>query len=193
MRYQVYDPRYQVPNTTKSRTTHYKKQLLPVINTCATWTATAFSVFNKVTQAELRVPRSQKIKRAISRKELAVRTFSFFLGTLSNLRESWEPGVWIHTFVIQVLPGGGWGEESKSHCVYCAAWYLSTAVLSVAKRALSSGSSTQTRCAAKQHISRTNDNLSWKKQAHRRLNAWYNARGHDQPQPPNLEWTSDDL
>ena len=97
MRYQVYDPRYQVPNTTKSRTTHYKKQLLPVINTCATWTATAFSVFNKVTQADLRVPRSQKIKRASSRRELAVHTFSFFVGTLSNLRESWEPGDWIHT------------------------------------------------------------------------------------------------
>ena len=105
----------------------------------------AFSGFNNIFQADLRTPRNQK--KGGERPVVYEETSGIYpLCTLSNLRESSGPGVWIHTFVIKVLPGSAWGEEREANVSttplvsldYCA---------TIAKRTLLAGSSIQTRCA----------------------------------------------
>ena len=59
----------------------------------------AFSGFNKIIQAGLRIPRKQK-KGGGKASSLEETSGVQLLCTLSNLRESSGPGVWIHTFVI---------------------------------------------------------------------------------------------
>lgn len=81
--------------------------------------------------------------------------------THSNLRMRIRNQVFgIRTFV------SAWGEGSRSqYCVSCTAWYLWTAVLAVAKRAMLVGKSSQTRYIAWYRVSRRNRNLPYREEA----------------------------